>query len=223
MMTSPQIKRVCMTCKKVFGFKPCLPEQDGQESHGYCPVCAPLALAAARAECAALRSNPLSDVRPAVPTANHVATPCVEGLMPTDGAVNANASEVMVTGGGLFSVMSKTKTSQPTARVGLYARRVSEITGLEESDLYRLHSSDMGAPGHFTYDAGARGGIFYTVRGLSRLVEILSAESRDGAAKLLSAALDQLRNPTPPPVAPAGRNVGGSWALDWERKQEVAA
>lgn len=167
--------------------------------------------------------NPLSDVRPAVPTASQVATPCVEGLMPTDGAVTANASEVLVADVGSFSVMSTTTTSQPTARVGLYARRVSEITGLAESDLYRLHSSDMGAPGHFTYDAGARGGIFYTVRGLSRLVEILSAESRDGAAKLLSAALDQLRNPTPPPVAPAGRNVAGSWALDWERKQEVAA
>jgi hypothetical protein len=40
--------------------------------------------------------NPLSDVRPAVPTASQVATPCVEGLMPTDGAVTANASEVLV-------------------------------------------------------------------------------------------------------------------------------
>lgn len=50
--------------------------------------------------------HPLSDVRPAVPTVSQVATPCAEGLMPADGAVNANASEVLVAGVGYHSPLA---------------------------------------------------------------------------------------------------------------------
>ncbi len=32
--------RVCAWCKKVMGTKPCLPEMDGQETHGICRGCA---------------------------------------------------------------------------------------------------------------------------------------------------------------------------------------
>ena len=33
--------RACMYCKASMGTKPCLPEMDGQTSHGCCPNCEP--------------------------------------------------------------------------------------------------------------------------------------------------------------------------------------
>jgi len=30
---------ICCVCKVEYGTKPCLPELDGQLSHGYCPRC----------------------------------------------------------------------------------------------------------------------------------------------------------------------------------------
>lgn len=35
------LTRVCSYCKQPFGTKPCVPEMDGQESHGCCPGCEP--------------------------------------------------------------------------------------------------------------------------------------------------------------------------------------
>ncbi|MBC8040102.1 MAG: hypothetical protein H7Y06_06140 [Opitutaceae bacterium] len=115
-----------------------------------------------------------------------------------------------------------TATTSP-AVAGIFARKVKEITGLLESDIYRRHTSDMGSPGHFLYQSGAGGGMFYTVAGLSRLVEILFADGCKAEATMLRAALDELRTPTPPPVAPSGRNVRGNWMAALEARQEDAA
>lgn len=82
----------------------------------------------------------------------------------------------------------------------IYARKVAEATGLSEAEIYRRHSDDMGSPGHF----GFAGAIFYTPKGLTRLVEILDAEGQHVAARCLAAALNQLRSPH------------GSWAQRWE-------
>ncbi|MDF3058525.1 MAG: hypothetical protein K0R17_2740 [Rariglobus sp.] len=115
-----------------------------------------------------------------------------------------------------------TATTSP-AVAGLFARKVAEITGLSELKLDRLHTSDMGSPGHFLYQSGAGGGWFYTVAGLSRLVEILFADGCKAEATMLRAALDELRTPPPPPVAPRGCNVRGNWMADVEARQEDAA
>jgi CubicO group peptidase (beta-lactamase class C family) len=112
-----------------------------------------------------------------------------------------------------------TATTSP-AVAGLFARKVREITGLLESDIYRLHTSDMGSPGHFLYQSGAEGGMFYTVAGLSRLVEILFSDGCKAEATMLRTELDKLRTPAPAAVAPPGRNERGNWALDWEASHQ---
>jgi len=33
------LTRVCSYCNTVMGYKPCLPEHDGAETHGICPTC----------------------------------------------------------------------------------------------------------------------------------------------------------------------------------------
>lgn len=117
--------------------------------------------------------------------------------------------------------MSSTTTHpEPGTELGMYARKVAQVTGLSELALDRLHTSDMGAPRHFRYVSGEGGGFFYTLDGLCRLVEILHAESRPVAAKSLAVSLDHVRHPAPAPIAPAGRNVRGSWMRDWEASHQ---
>lgn len=35
----PTMTRVCCVCRKRLGTTPCVPEQDGKETSGYCPRC----------------------------------------------------------------------------------------------------------------------------------------------------------------------------------------
>lgn len=119
--------------------------------------------------------------------------------------------------------MSTTTTSSAeSAPVGFFARKVAKVTGLSEMALDRLHTSDMGSPGHFLHLPGAEGGFFYTVAGLSRLVEILYLEGHHAEAVMLRRALDEIRRPADLPPAPKGRNVRGGWMRDWEDKKEAA-
>ena len=158
----------------------------------------------AMVECLRAAAAPVSfsDVRTA--HSGQAAAPRVSGS--GYGAVNDNASKALAADVGLFPM--NTATTSP-AVAGMFARKVTEVTGLSLMALDRLHASDMGSPGHFMFLPGAAGGMFYTVTGLSRLVEILHAESHTVAAKCLAATLDEIRTPPPPPVAPAGRNVRG--------------
>ncbi len=98
-----------------------------------------------------------------------------------------------------------TTTPRP-ALTGLYARRVAEVTGLSEMELYRHHASDMGSPGHFFYERGA---MVYTAKGLSALVEALAVEGQMVAAKLLAAALQHAAEKAP----------ARDWLGAWEDRQ----
>ena len=44
----PILFRVCCSCGKTFGSKPCEPKMNGQRSHGYCPPCADVVRASLR-------------------------------------------------------------------------------------------------------------------------------------------------------------------------------
>ena len=37
----PHLRRVCSYCGQGYGWTPCVPKMDGQESHGCCPKCEP--------------------------------------------------------------------------------------------------------------------------------------------------------------------------------------
>lgn len=84
--------RVCLVCKTTYGTVPCLPEQGGKTTHGYCLACLPRVQAAIDAEIAALK---ISDVRQSAPAFSQAATPQAGAAHAASGAVNDNASEVL--------------------------------------------------------------------------------------------------------------------------------
>lgn len=235
-----------MTCKEVYAQKPCLPQQAGGESHGYCAGCFPAAMEAVRREIAEMGLGPKTISLPAAESPPHAVDAqsvsgatrgstdartahCPSGLAgqavtPRGGAksaISADPRKVPAVGVRLhFTTMNPIYLDTRPASPGLDAGRVARATGLSEAELYALHASDMVAPIHFLHQSGATGGLFYTVAGLSRLVEIFHSSHRKPQALVLRAELDYLRLPAPPPRAPAGVNLGGEWSPAWECIEE---
>ena len=192
------MSQVCLTCHKVYGRVPCLPEQDGRETHGYCPTCYPSARAKLFAELEAMTSR---EIRP--------------DSFPADR-----------TQPGSFPMNSATATAP--GQPGMLSRKVTEITGLSERRLEDLHPEDFGSPGHFKFNSGPGGGLIYTQKGLLALAEALQAAGYVAEGSALSEearALEPVAQATPtrrrpqhPPRSHAADPVR-SRLLDWEANQ----
>jgi hypothetical protein len=90
---TPLLERVCMFCKDTLGWVVCIPEADGERSHGACGPCAEGEKRKLRAAADLRREYTLEIGTGCDEHPTQAATPCAtDGSMPTGGAVNANAT-----------------------------------------------------------------------------------------------------------------------------------
>lgn len=110
---------------------------------------------------------------------------------------------------------------------GLFARKVSEITGLSERELESYHPLGFGSPGHYRYISNVGCGVLYTPKGLLALLEGLRLAGRHAEAQSLADAIRagglEVKAPSATPItelpAKSHAEPPRSRLLDWEFRQ----